>query len=808
MTINNKLKMIALSSIISAALFGCGGTGSSSSNNDNNNDDNNSTSANISINAAGAYPQGYQSVAQFIVTNSSNVTATNLTYDIENDTTGANLAVSNDCSSIPANSSCTLSVTIPATAIQGSFQLVEKPLLFKKVSSNGANIASATVGVAPITEFGNPNFVILPSAQTIQANSTTSNAFLVSVLVNSDNVDSVSLTDGSGDKLSTTVVGSLSLTKGSVNTYKVSVPALPGQSSQVVQVASNVCATGACSNQSTTTIVPPGTGFMVVSPASLQMSASLTSQQLTLSNPSDADVTVTDLAFSPSNSFSYESAGCSALMLDANGQGWVLPANSSCNLLIKYAPGLVSGQTQFAASYTNGNGTQAAITNILYNKNVDPTPFSILTASPQVVNLTSPNTLSGTITIVNTAILSSQEAFTIGQISVSGGVVAFSNDTCSNTTLSVGGSCSVTVSYTAAASAGVDNLTIPYNSATTGSSNFSIPVNYTAYNTYAYITSNSLVDNTAANAIYVYEGESAQTMTYTSLFTDGTSAGLPSADFHPTDAKFSNGYLYVSNLDASNNSSVLLYSVNHNGSLTFESSIVTGTLVGKNSALRLGVGSDLVFVTLGNSVVTVGREGNNLVVNGPVVVQDFAVPIAIPTTIRSILADNGELSIGNRATNNSQIVNYIVDDFTGSGTSLLSINALINPLGGFVNGLTSTQLTSGEFNYVGVYETPTNVLYYVSNDVYANTKTNNFSAMTKAVLKSLPPNITGTVLTSLATSGNSLYVSFDGVNPGVAYYKINSDGSLGDYASTYDAVLLPTPNLGGVWNPYGIAFNQ
>lgn len=727
------------------------------------------------------------------------------------------------CSSIPAHGTCTLSVVIPATAKQGGFVIVERPLLQGKLKSTGANLASATVGVVSTVAYNSYPFVVLPTAQTVVANSVTANDLLVSVLVNTNNVTDISLTDDNGNKLTTTAVGTVSYTKGSVNTYKVSSPALLGQSSQTVQIASNVCVSGVdCSNPSTTTIVQPGVGFLSMSPTSFVMSPTTTTQEVTLSNPSAVPLTIDWFAITDSNTgLSVESGTCAALInAESSAQGWTLPAGISCNLTVSYTPGLVSGIASLGIAYTNGQGRQGQTANIIYNQNATPSPLSVITVTPDIVNLSGENgTSSDVIRITNTSLYGGESSITLGNIALAtGNVVSVTNDTCSNTTLAVNDSCTFTVSYSAAALSGVDAIHIP-NDNGSGSVTYLMPVNYTAYKTFAFIASNSLLDPNAINGVYEYTksisaAPSALTYSNISLDFSSTNGDFAQESFHPTDVKFSNGYVYVANLDAINGiPSVLLYELNVNGTLTYQSYItLTKPASWGDGALRLAVVGDTVYVTLANQVVGVNRSGSTLVLRNPinVYVGTFA------PNIRSIMINDmgTDVSTGSGSKISApRLSTYIISPVDDQNWGM--IKNITGVATDYINGLTNTPILGDAmmYSYVGVYSTLTgNTLYYTNRlaeaDALEVSKLNKVSGLSSLPTTSIA-NPNG--LVNMEATSSYVFIAFGGVNPGIAYYTIDqTDGSLTDFTrgATYAQVQIQAPIFGGVWNPYGIAFNQ
>lgn len=784
----------------------------------------------ISISAAGEYPVGYNSVATFIVSNDAPIVATNLKYSIINDSTGAKLNVNGDkCATIAANGgSCILSVNVPSTATQGGFTLVERPAFASSgdnLQSSTANVASATVGLSSTIGFEAYPFIIMPSTQIVVANGKTPTSFLISVLVNSNDVNTLSLVDDNGDNLKYTPVGNISLTKGSVNTYRVTPAFTFGQTSQIVQIASDVCNSSqatSCSNQSTTTIAQNGVGFMTISPENFVMNSVTTTQAVTLTNPSNGAVTITKIGLGSVAGLSYESGTCLPFMQQYSPQGWRLPAGASCSVNVNYAPSTTYGTAKLTVAYTNGQGAQANVANVIYYPQAQP--FSILTTNPDVVNLTGSVFESvSVVTVTNVPLFGSTESITISTLTpaVLGGVTSVSNDTCSGSQLGPWDTCSFQVGYSHITStSGTTSINIVD---TNGSQ--AMQINYLPTSVYAYVVSNSLQTASAANSIFVYNKNFdalPELLTYSNESYDYTSTlgAYTLTSFHPVDAQFSNGYLYVANLDsnaASSIPSVLLYQVESDGSLTFQSSlkVLSTAQSWKNASFKISVAGDIVYAALNNSVYSSVRNANTLSPWNKVIGVTSPVSTINSITVRP---SDGVTYLGlynSGYDSNSLIYSYLVAALDSSIVWNKQTKNAFQPGGGVavnnsksINGMVAYNgyLYSGDF-LASPAKGQSQVMNYLLSASY--------SKLTSPVINDvLLPTASTTSITqvnNLAVSQGVLFASFVGVSPSIAFYRISKfDGSLSsDPYTNYTDINLSVPTMppGGTWSPAGIAFN-
>lgn len=356
----------------------------------------------LSINAPSQYPAGVPLTIYMTMTNTSSVNGTNLVYAVPSATnyTGVSITIDpngagQNCTNIKAGASCTFSATIPAGSHPGSFTVVATPNGGKNQSnkslqagnlqaSNSISV-TANLGLVNIPPTSN-SFYILPAEQVVASNSDGTATAYVSVLVQSGAAafDSLKLVDELGVELSSyQLIGSLSTTHNSVNTYKVTIPA--GKSAQDIQAFSYnagaaVCTTlnigsnnlSACSNNALANVVANNVGILAIQPNYFNMSDLYESQVVTVSNIGNGAISGLTLP-----------AIAAPFSIAANNCTTALAVGASCQLTLIYTPNGTSGQGSFVINYNNGSSNVNTAATIPYGL----APRAILTASPTSFSL-------------------------------------------------------------------------------------------------------------------------------------------------------------------------------------------------------------------------------------------------------------------------------------------------------------------------------------------------------------------------------------------------------------------------------------
>ena len=494
----NIFRNLALFALGAAALSACGGAGSCS------------TCAptptpgslTLSIEAPSQYPAGVAVTAYLTMTNTSNVNGNNLVYTVPSATnyTGVSITANptgagENCANIAAGASCTFTASIPAGSKPGSFVVLATPNSTSAGSTTQSGKSfqadsisvTANLGLVDVPNTQN-QYYILPSAQTIISNVTGSTTVMISVWVKqaSEGLSSLRLVDEAGAALSYVTVGTPSYALNSVNTYLVTIPA--GKTLQHIQALSNVCETlnngdnnyTACSNDADVNLAVQGNGILSIQPTQFNLSESYNSQVITLTNTGTGDVSsITYPTFS--TPFSVVTNNCSSLTK--------LIAGQSCTLTVKYTAGVTSGESTAVFGYDDDNNvaTEPKNTSIIlgYTAAVGPgpdpepaTPFSTLSVTPSPASLTAENPRK-VFTITNTpggstAGVTIAGGWTLPTLSAplelestncyaSDGLVGLADPSPTTNSLAVGASCTYTIKYSSAVSAGSATLPFTYN---------------------------------------------------------------------------------------------------------------------------------------------------------------------------------------------------------------------------------------------------------------------------------------------------------------------------------------------------------
>jgi hypothetical protein len=367
--------------MMTATLFGCSGSGSC------NNCVNPAPtptpapeSAVFSVLSATEYPSSVASTPYVTIANNSTTNINNLTYSVPSATnyTGVSIVINpngagENCSSIPAGTSCTFTVSIPAGSHPGSFVVVANYIPEK----NTVLIASKIPQVQNLTLSTNLSLVdippypsqvyILPNEQTIHSIENESTVVYISLFMQSYILPftTLKLVDATGAELSNyKVLGSLATSAGSVNTYAITIPAgksvqqvqaLLYNTDQLIPTCSNSGFAPYCSNQATIYLESANIGILSAQPNYFTMSSSYESQVVVLNNTGTESLTELTLPVVTAP-FNISSNNCA----DTLGVG------NSCSFIINYIPSMSSGVESLVISYNNGQKVESSIVEIAY----------------------------------------------------------------------------------------------------------------------------------------------------------------------------------------------------------------------------------------------------------------------------------------------------------------------------------------------------------------------------------------------------------------------------------------------------------
>ena len=475
----------------------------------------------LSIEAPSQYPAGLPvSIdASLTMTNTSSVDASNLVYTIPAPNEPGNYtkvvitpnagvgSASGDCTNIAAGASCTFVATISAYASPGSFTVTATPnsTAAAKTTQSSKSLqadsisVTANLGLVDVPNTQN-QYYILPSDQTITANSNESSVVMVSVWVKqaSEGLNSLHLVDETGAALSFSAVGTTNYAVNSVNTYLVTIPA--GKTLQHIQAFgynndTSVCNTlnigtnnnTACSNDADVNLATQGNGILTIQPSYTVMSESYNTQVITLTNTGTGDVSsITypnwgELA----SQFSITNNNCTSLTK--------LSAGQSCTMILNYTANSLSSAITPVFSYDDDNNGSTSPRNtaiiVSYqgltppNPGPDPTPvtsWSILSVSPVSISLTQSNPVR-VITLTNTPGGDTSGAnLTSLTLPSLAAPLEFESTSCTST-LAVGDSCIYTIKYSSAVSAGQESLPFTYNNGVSTGQTASLAVDWAIF---------------------------------------------------------------------------------------------------------------------------------------------------------------------------------------------------------------------------------------------------------------------------------------------------------------------------------------
>lgn len=441
----------------------------------------------FSIDNPAQYPAGVPITAYLVITNTSTNDAKNLAYTVPSpsesgNTTGVTIipdagigSPSKACANIKAGQPCTFKVTIPQGSNPGSFVVTATPNSVLTKLSNGKSITKALndssisvqayLGLVDTPNTENSYFVLPETKTIVLKDGKPTVQAMVSVWIKKadKNLNTIKLTDENGQPLTFyPAQGSTpNYAVNSVNTYVVDIPA--NKSVQHIQALSNVCDvannTGdnynACSNNATVFLSISGSGVLSVEPGYINMSESYNSQVITLFNSGDANV---------KNITSTIDKLLPQFRVIDNNCGDILTPSALCTMKLVYTPNTTSGFEQLIFSYNDSNAKsielRSAAVNFSYT-GTNPSPFSVLLASPSIVHLDT-NNKQESIVLTNVP----------GGVSVGATITNLSMPTLlpplrlvSNTcaaTLAVGSSCSYVIDYSGKSS-GNTSLGFEYN---------------------------------------------------------------------------------------------------------------------------------------------------------------------------------------------------------------------------------------------------------------------------------------------------------------------------------------------------------
>lgn len=520
MKLFNKKMLLLISSIaLSAALVGCSAGGSCNTNVNPNptitpSPDPTATPSpdptvtpspepgtlSLAIAAPSQYPAGlpYPIIVPITMINTSDVDAKDLVYTVPNDSNYTKVVITpnptgvagNDCTNIPAGTSCDMTVTVAAYANPGSFKVVATPtvstiakltnLIFNKTNSIEV---TASLGLIDVPNTQN-QFYILPNQQTVIGNESQVTNVFVTLLVkkNTPAFNAIEFVDGeTGDALVSKLLGNLSTESNTVNTYEVSIPS--GVAIQHIQAFSKlndnyVCNTlndgvtlNACSNDAVVNFASSNVGILDVQPNYVKMTGNYLQQVVTLVNIGKGMISQLKLP-TTTTMFNITNNTCNASLV----------SGASCTFSIIYNPTRETGEKIFNVTYNNGSLSQASKITLSY------VGFALLTATPESFSLNGAHQ-NVDITLTN---IGGNKATNLQLPNLSSTALSYVNGTCvQGQELAVGASCTYNASYARATSAG--NLTLPFNY-NNGADNIllNVDVKYGAVSNYLYIGSNSL----------------------------------------------------------------------------------------------------------------------------------------------------------------------------------------------------------------------------------------------------------------------------------------------------------------------------
>ncbi len=573
----------------------------------------------LAITAPDQYPAGVAVTAYLTMTNTSNVNATNLTYEVPNNTnyTGAEITIANDstqpCKNILAGQSCTFPATIAANSHPGSFTVIATPNTTNTNKSNQilASIKSviglkvdalsltANIGLTnvPANSQSGANGITFLYSQTIAASESEPTKIAIVAVVNSASAgtfNTINLTDSVHNPLNFTVSsgnsgkGLTNLTQGSIVTFLLTIPAGITNYEFYAQTKEDniVVSNGATANL--IGLSNASTGILAVKPTnfSLSASSSYTSQIVTYTNIGNA--AITHLAVdTPEGPFSL-SNNCSN----------TLAAGASCTVTLTStaAPG-VAGSASLTASSSAGSAVSQfnyAGANAVSGLNVEAANNFLFTSNTVNASESTQVTItnSGNVNESNfTFDFGGNSYFTLATGS-SGTPCAIINNTVAGP-LAASESCTLTLTYT--------------NSSLTQSNTAIMSINYFANG------------NAVTPAV-------SKTITYSTI---QASANLSSTPASP--------YTFATILANGRDSKTTTFTFTNNGPDT-TSSITIGTFTGANAEYFsvLTPSSPNDCQNQNKQTLAIGASCTLTIKFGTTLIANDAVTATLPLTINSV----------------------------------------------------------------------------------------------------------------------------------------------------------------------------
>lgn len=464
-----------------ATLAACGGSGSCPPNGSGGN----SGELTLKLTAPNQYPaeQPFAVTAYLTMTNTSNVNATNLSYDVPNASNYTGVAITvqngvtnNPCTNILAGASCTFPAVIAANAHPGSFTVTATPngsasqstvkKLWNSLKSDmglqaGTLSLTANIGLTslPANSNSGANGISFLYSNTIAANESGDTLLSVVGVVNSasaGNFNTINLTDQSGNPLNFTVLsgnsgqGSTNLARGSIVTFLLKIPASAVGSTFNFYAQTVDNNGGGSSDQGTianpVTVGTAAAGVLVIQPTNFSLTAPAYESQI---------ITFTNIGNGAISSLNIPTPD-SPLYMISNNCASTLTAGAICTYRLgSHAEAGFSGDAGFSASYNNGTTTNSVAAQVHYS-GLDPVAGISVTSgdnpSLNFVASTEISSKSSQLTLANTGNVSeSNFVFTVpNYFTLTAGTTGTACSLSGNTVTSVlakDTSCTLTLTY-------------------------------------------------------------------------------------------------------------------------------------------------------------------------------------------------------------------------------------------------------------------------------------------------------------------------------------------------------------------------
>ncbi len=390
----NTWRNLALAIFGATTLAACGGAGSCA------NCVTPTPNANLALTftAPAAYPAGIATDVPVMVTNTSNVTASNLIYSIDatTNTTGGTITISAAsqaaCANLAAQQSCQLVAQVAANPVShpGSFSVVatssstqstlNKVANFFKLNTTTTNLADASVGLVALptnTQTGANGITLYYPTTALAESGINGTNIMVTAIVTSANAggfNTINLVDGNGKLLNFTVLTGNSgndmsnLPVGSIVTFWVNIPQ---SSSQLQFQAQTATTTGGTStpvgdpststNSNTVTLAAStaSAGILNILPNYFSLTTNYESQIITLTNTGNGELSA--IAINPSAPLITLSNNCAA----------TLAAGATCQYTVgfdKTQP--IAGTSLVTVNYTSAGTPSSSTATVNYTGRV------------------------------------------------------------------------------------------------------------------------------------------------------------------------------------------------------------------------------------------------------------------------------------------------------------------------------------------------------------------------------------------------------------------------------------------------------